>query len=109
MATRAVALASLLLLCGCTGIQSALDPAGKDTRVLADLFWLMLAGAVVLWLLVNGLFFYVTRLQPKKLSRRLAEALVIGGGIVFPTLALAGLLGYGLSIMPDQRAAGDRP
>ena len=88
-------------------MQSALDPAGRDARVIADLFWFMLPAAIILWLLVNGLFFYVTRLQPKKLSRRLAEALVIGGGIVFPTLALAGLLGYGLSIMPDQRAPGD--
>ena len=76
---RARRLAPLVLilpaLSGCAGIQSTLDPAGKDARILADLFWFMLVGAVVLWLLVNGLFFYVTRMQPKKLSRRLAETL----------------------------------
>ncbi|MCY0096946.1 cytochrome c oxidase subunit II [Hoeflea ulvae] len=97
---------SLLLLAGCTGSQSALDPAGKDASVLADLFWVLLIGAVVLWLAINGLFFYVTRIEPRSLSRRLAETLVIGGGIVFPVLLLSGLLYYALSIMPDQRLEG---
>ena len=36
-------------------------------------------GAVVLWLLVNGLFFYVTRINTRALSPRWAEALIIGG------------------------------
>ena len=67
----------------------------------------MLAGAVVLWLLVNGLFFYVTRVRVQGLPRRWAEALIIGGGIVFPTIVLAGLLSFGLATMPEQRAPGD--
>ena len=83
-----------------------LDPAGKDASVLADLFWVLLIGAVVLWVAVNGLFFYVTRIEPRPLSRRLAETLVIGGGIVFPFFLLSGLLAYALSIMPDQRLEG---
>lgn len=99
-------LLAVLLLTGCTGTQSALDPAGKDASVLADLFWVLLIGAVVLWLAVNGLFFYVTRIEPRSLSRRLAETLVIGGGIVFPFFLLSGLLAYALSIMPDQRLEG---
>ncbi|AKH98888.1 heme/copper-type cytochrome/quinol oxidase, subunit 2 [Hoeflea sp. IMCC20628] len=95
-----------LLLAGCTGTQSVLDPAGKDASVLADLFWVLLMGAVVLWLAINGLFFYVTRIEPRSLSRRLAETLVIGGGIVFPFFLLSGLLIYALSIMPDQKLEG---
>lgn len=104
-----VALISLscLLLSSCSGVQSVLDTAGKDASVLAHLFWVLLVGAIVLWLLMNGLFFYVTRIEPRELSRRAAEALVIGGGIVFPFILLAGLIAYALSIMPDQRAAGD--
>lgn len=92
---------------GCAGVQSALEPAGKDAQVLADLFWVMLVGAVILWVLVNAFFFYITRLQEKTLSRRLAETLIIGGGIVFPTVTIGALLVYGLSIMPDQRAPGE--
>lgn len=96
----------LLLLAGCTGSQSVLDPAGKDASVLAQLFWVLLTGAAMLWLVVNGLFFYVTRIEPRSLSRRLAETLVIGGGIVFPFFLLSGLLIYALSIMPDQKLEG---
>lgn len=97
----------LLLLAGCDGPQSVLDPAGRDAQVLADLFWVMLAGAVVLWLLLNGLIIYVTRIAPRPLSPRAAEALIIGGGVVFPTLLLAALLSYALWEMPRQRAPGE--
>lgn len=94
---------------GCTGVQSALDPAGREAEVLAGLFWLLLAGAVVLWLLINGLFLYVMRIEPRPLSRRLAEGLIIGGGILLPTVLLAGLLAWSLSLMPAQRAPGTGP
>lgn len=84
-----------------------LDPAGVDAEVLADLFWVLLVGAVVLWLLLNGTFFYITRMRARPHSRKLGEAVIIGAGIAFPTVLLAILLSYGLSIMPDQRAPGD--
>ncbi len=95
-----------LALAGCDGPQSALMPAGADARVLATLFWVMLAGAVVLWLVLNGLFLFATRLSPTQHSRQWGEAVIIGGGIVLPVAVLAVLLTYGLSIMPDQRAPG---
>ncbi len=100
------AVCAMALLAGCTGQQSALDPAGREALVLADLFWILLCGAIVLWLLVNALFHYVTRINPRPLSRRLAETLIIGGGVVFPTVLLGILLGYALSVMPEQRAVG---
>lgn len=103
----AMVVLGLLALVGCAGQQSVLDPAGREAATLADLFWVMLTGAVVLWALVNGLFVYVTRIEPRPLSRRLAEALIIGGGVVLPTILLAILLAYGLSIMPSQRAFGE--
>ncbi len=90
----------------CAGQQSVLDTAGREAEQLAGLFWVLLAGAVLLWLLLNGLFFYTTRLNPRPLSRRLAEGLIFGGGVAFPTVVLAAVLGYGLSIMPEQRAPG---
>ncbi len=104
---RGVTLLALSALAACGGRQSVLAPAGMDARVLGDLFAVMLAGAVVLWLAVNGLFFYVTHINRAALSKRLANALIIGGGVLLPSVVLAGLLGYGLSMMPDQRAPGD--
>jgi cytochrome c oxidase subunit 2 len=100
-------LPALLLLAGCGGPQSALRPGGLDALQLGRLFWVMLAGAVVLWLFINGLFFAATRLRHGPMSRKRAEALIIGGGIGLPLVVLTALLAYGLSIMPDQRAPGD--
>ncbi len=99
----------LPLLAGCEGVQSALQPAGREAEVLAGLFRFLLVGAVILWLLLNGLFLYVTRIEPRPLSRRLGEGLIIGGGIVLPTALLGGLLAWSLSLMPAQRAAGTGP
>ncbi|WP_259400368.1 cytochrome c oxidase subunit II [Roseovarius sp. SCSIO 43702] len=104
---RAAAALTILPLGGCEGVQSVLDPAGRDAQVLSDLFWVMLIGAVILWVALNGLIFFVTRIAPQPLSRKGAEALIIGGGIVFPTVVLAGLLIYALSEMPKQRAEGE--
>ena len=84
-----------------------LAPAGEDAAALATLFWVLLAGAVVLWLLLNGAFFYVTRIRRQAMSRALAEGIILGGGVVFPTVVLAVLLTWGLSLMPDMRAPGD--
>lgn len=88
-------------------MQSALSPAGHEAETIADLLWILVAAAVVLWVLLNGLFFYVTRIHPRPLSRRLAQALIIGGGLVFPTVALALLLTFTLPMMPELRAQGD--
>lgn len=99
--------AALLGLSACSGVQSVLDPAGVDADVLADLFWVLLSGAVVLWLLVNGAYFYASRMRVRPHSTKFGEGLIIGAGIVFPVVLLAVLLSYGLSIMPDQRAPGD--
>lgn len=96
-----------IALAGCRGPQSALDPAGADASSLASLFWVMLAGAVVLWLLMNGLIFYAWRAKPRPISSKAARILIFGGGVVFPTFVLFFLVAYGLSMMPDQRAPGE--
>jgi cytochrome c oxidase subunit II len=90
-----------LLLTGCSGPQSALDPAGRGAERIADLFWWMTAGSVLIWLAVIGLAFYAIRVRPEAHSRRQADLLIIGGGAIIPTVVLAGLLVYGLALMPD--------
>ena len=54
-----------LWLAGCGGPQSALDPAGRGAERIADLFWWMAAGAVVIWLAVVGLAIYAMRVRPE--------------------------------------------
>jgi cytochrome c oxidase subunit 2 len=89
---------------GCSGIQSALAPAGTGARQILDLFWVMLAGAAVIWLVVIGIGVWAVRVRPAAHSRRTAMALIIGGGAVFPVVTLGALLGYGLFMLPQLRA-----
>jgi cytochrome c oxidase subunit 2 len=97
-----------LPLAGCSGSQSALAPAGMEAERVAELFWIMLAGAAVIWLLVLGTAFYASRIRPHRHSTVLGRRLIGWGGVVLPTLVLAALLGYGLTLMTDFRApAGD--
>jgi cytochrome c oxidase subunit 2 len=96
--------AGALLLAGCGGPQSALDPAGRGAERIADLFWWMTAGAGVIWLAVVGLAIYTIHLEREPHSLKGATLLIIGGGVVFPTVVLAGLLSYGLALLPEFRA-----
>ena len=98
---------SACLLCACAGEQSALDPAGEDAERIAHLFWIMLGGAALIWALVIGGVVYATRTAPDPHSARTGNALLLWGGLVVPTLTLAGLLIYGLVLMAELRAAGD--
>ena len=97
----------MILLAGCEGRQSALSPAGEDAAQLKFLFLVMLGGAVVLWLALNGIFYYVTRRQPKAFRLKHPDRLILGAGVIFPTVLIGALLVWGLSIMPQQRASGD--
>ena len=100
-------IATFLVATGCSGPQSVLHAAGSDARALLTLFIVMLVGLVVIWVLVNGLMLVFNRLETGEHDERLARRLIVGGGILFPTVVLTALLVWGLSIMPDQRAPGD--
>ena len=91
----------MLWLAGCGGPQSALAPAGRGAERIAELFWWMTAGAMVIWLAVVGLAVYAMRVRHAAHSRRAAGLLIIGGGAVLPTVVLAGLLAYGLALLPE--------
>lgn len=98
---------AVALLSACDGPQSVLVPAGEDASQIDRLFRVMLAGAIVLWLGMNGLFYFITRRYTGAISRRRAEAVILGGGVALPVVVITALLVWGLSIMPDQRAPGD--
>lgn len=84
----------------CSGIQSALAPAGRDAEQIADLFWWMAAGAGIVWLAVIALGMYAVLGPARPHSQRGSRRLIVIGGIVVPTLVLAVLLLYGLALMP---------
>src|SRR5687768_17113492 len=60
-AAWSMALAGGLILTGCGGVQSTLAPAGREAEQIADLFWWMTAGSVIVWLAVIGLTIYAVR------------------------------------------------
>lgn len=90
-----------LLLAGCTFEQSALHPAGRDAEELSGLTWFMFGGAVVVWSIVMGVTVYAVLGRKRPRTERFADALILGGGVAFPTIGLAILLVYGLSLLPN--------
>lgn len=97
----------VLVLAACAGPQSALTPAGEGAERLAQLFWAMLIGAGLIWLLVTGLAVYATRIAPEAHDEKFASRLIVWGGVVFPVAVLAALLIWGLALMPGLRTPGD--
>lgn len=100
-----LSLLGALALAGCAGPQSALDPAGEGAARLATLFWVMLAGAAVLWVLVLALAAYAAR--SGRHGEGVSASLILWGGAVLPAFVLVALLAYGLMLMPDLRGPGD--
>jgi cytochrome c oxidase subunit 2 len=94
-----------LSVSGCEGAQSALDPAGEGAAKIADLFWVMTAGSLVIWLLVVGLAVHALVRRPGPYPERYGHALIVGGGVILPTFVLAALLIYGLMMLPPLLAA----
>lgn len=93
-------LAAISLAVACDGPQSALAPAGAEADRLSDLFWAMTIGAVVIWAAVVALSLYAVYFRKRAITEKAATRLVVGGGVIFPTVVLAGLLVYGLAMLP---------
>src|SRR3546814_12639567 len=59
---RLLPASAALLLAGCGGPQSALVTAGREAEAVAGLSWIMLVGAVFIWVLVIGTAVYAAPL-----------------------------------------------
>jgi cytochrome c oxidase subunit 2 len=92
--------ATLLFSNGCSGVQSALDPAGREAERMSNMFWLMTAGAIVVWLAVIALALWSVRTPPESNTPRRSRLIIVGGGAVIPTVVLTSLLIYGLKPIP---------
>ncbi|MEQ8266480.1 MAG: cytochrome c oxidase subunit II [Parvibaculum sp.] len=94
---RAAAICAGAALSGCSGDLSVLDPAGPAARDIATLWWAMLAGGAVLFLLVMGLF-ALTMLKPGFGGRWRERTWIVGGGILMPVPVLALLLFFAFAM-----------
>lgn len=89
------------LLAGCVSEQSMLHPAGEDAAAVANLFWVMAAGTVVIWLVVMGITVYAVLGRKRPRTERFADRFILIGGVAFPSITLAALLIFGLALLPD--------
>jgi cytochrome c oxidase subunit 2 len=87
----------------CSGVQSALDPAGEEARQIAQLFWVMTMAGSLVWLSVVGLLLYATSRQRAPAGEKFANRLIFWGGAAVPALLLFLLLAYALWLMPGIR------
>jgi cytochrome c oxidase subunit 2 len=90
----------VLLLSGCSGVQSALDPAGRESSSIFKIFLWMTGGTVIVWLAVIGFAFWCARVQPENYSRRAAKFTIIGAGAAVPTIVLLVLLLFTFTTLP---------
>lgn len=84
-------------------MQSSLDPAGSEADAVARLFWVMVAGGGIIWLMVVGLVIYAGRLKKAPVKERTAGLLILFGGGIFPVVVLSALLAYAVWLMPAMR------
>lgn len=95
---------ALFPLAGCRGVQSALWPQGPAAQAIADIGWVMFAGAAVILLLVMALALYAIFRAPDKRRPVSANVLIAAGGIGLPVVTLTALLVYGVYAMDYLRA-----
>lgn len=100
--------ATPLLLTGCTGALSTLDPAGPRAANLAVLWWVMLYGSALLFALVIALF-AMAYLRPAWVTRITPAQWIVGGGLVLPIPILILLTGTALVLGEQLLPRGDAP
>lgn len=111
MAAVGVALLSVMLLSGCGGDQSILDPRGSGAQRVATLWWIMLALGTSVFLAVIGLLFYgMFRRGASRDDDGSAPSdttLIVAGGVIMPVIIIAGLFGLTLWTMTARSASDD--
>ena len=93
-------MATPLVLAGCEGALSTVDPAGPSASHIATLWWVMLAGSFAILLMVLALL--AAAFRPGRSGTRdegrHVRIWIIGLGLGFSLTVLAALLAYGLVI-----------
>jgi cytochrome c oxidase subunit 2 len=76
------------------GVQSMLNSQGHDAGIIAEITWVLVAGAAVVFAITMAFAAYAVFGPRHRASRFGGRSLVVGGGVVFPTVTLAALLVY---------------
>jgi len=102
---RICATCAAVLVCalaaGCSGVQSALDPAGGDAQRIYRLTVIMTVGGILIFLVVTGLLLYAIFAAPERRAWLGRRRTIVVGGFAFPVAVLTLLLPYGLIVMRD--------
>ncbi|MEZ5816616.1 MAG: cytochrome c oxidase subunit II [Hyphomicrobiaceae bacterium] len=98
-ARAALVLCVVIAVGGCAGIQSALAPESEGARRVATLSWVLFGGGSAILALMLALMWLALRGSARMRGVLSRHATVIGGGLVFPIVTLAALLGYGFVLM----------
>ena len=69
----------------------------------------MSGGAVLIWVFVIGLSYFVVRHGAGERGERTGIRLIAWGGCVFPAVVVTGLVVWGLQLMPDLRRPANGP
>lgn len=102
-----LALSGALLLCGCDGRLSTLDPAGPAADSTLTLFLVLLGLATLSFVVIFGIFLLALR---RNRSRQVSLRLfIIGGGLVFPLVLLGFATVYGVVLGERITGARDTP
>ena len=91
------------------GPQSVLAPAGPDAVLIAEISWVLFAGGAIVFVVVMAIAAYAIGARRERAADLSSRALVVGGGIVFPTVVLTALLGYSLWRSTALAVAGGAP
>ena len=95
-----LALSVGLLLAGCAGDKSILDPAGQAARDVVMIWWVMLGFGAVVLVLVTAFWLYTFKrkevIRTPAEERTIARRWIIGGGIVLPVASITALLAFGV-------------
>ncbi|WP_244474810.1 MULTISPECIES: cytochrome c oxidase subunit II [unclassified Rhizobium] len=83
-------------MAGCSGDLSALDPAGPYAGAIANLWWVMLGGAALIFALVMTLFLLVIY-RPGFGSSLSQKRWMVLGGLALPIPVLLALMAYGMA------------
>ena len=89
----------VLMLCGCSGVQSALDPISPNAARIWQLGALMVIGAALILLIVCAALWIAMRGSDAARRRLSGNSAIIAGGIAFPVVVLTVLLAYSLWLM----------
>lgn len=88
---------------------STLEAAGREAQQIAVLFWVMAAGAAVIWGAMVALALYAASERRARWTVASGYRLITIGGVLLPTVVLAALLAYGLPSLTQLLAAPATP